>query len=127
MDRAQMSFSPELKRAIVEEIESGQLSLRAAAARGHTTVGRVQLWLKEYGRYQPKRDIIEVVMKSEEERIAALEKALAEAHLKLLVHEKIIELAGKKYKVDLKKTFGPARSAPSAGKPKPASGSSATP
>jgi transposase-like protein len=127
MSRAQMSFSPEVKQAIVEELESGQLSLREAAARGHTTVSRVQLWLKEYGRYQPKRDIIEVVMKSEEERIAALEKALAEAHLKLLVQDKILELAGKKYKVDLKKTFGPALSAPSAGKPKPVSGSSAAP
>jgi hypothetical protein len=37
--------------------------------------------------------------RSEEERIAALEKALAEAHLKLLVQDKILELAGKKYKV----------------------------
>ena len=106
MDRAQMSYSPEVKRAIVEELERGDLSLREAAARGHTSVGRVQQWLKEFGKYQPKRDIVEIVMKSEEEKIAALEKALAEAHLKLMVHEKIIELAGKKYKVDLKKTFG---------------------
>ena len=103
MERAQKSYSPEVKRAIVEELESGQMSLREAAARSHTSVTRVQQWLKEYGRYQPKRDVVEVVMKSEEEKIAALEKALAEAHLKLLVHEKIIELAGKKYKVDLKK------------------------
>lgn len=126
MARAQMSFSPEVKRAIVEELESGQLSLREAAERGHTSVGRVQQWLKEYGRYQPKRDIVEVVMKSEQERIAALEKALAEAHLKLLVHEKIIELASKKYKVDLKKTFGPTPSSGAGEKPPPASGGSAT-
>ena len=125
MERARMSFSPEMKQRIVEEIESGQLSLREAAARGHTTVSHVKLWLKEYGRYQPKRDIVEVVMKSEEERIAALEKALAAAHLKLLVHEEIIKLASKKYRVDLKKTFGPSRSSGSDGKPKPASKSSA--
>jgi len=125
MERAQMSFSPEVKRAIVEELESGQISLREAASRGHTTVNHVQLWLKEYGKYQPKRDIVEVIMKSEEERIAALEKALAEAHLKLLVQEKIIELASKKYKVDLKKTFGSQRSSSLEEKPKPASGNSA--
>ena len=41
MERAQMSFSPELKRAIVEELESGQISMREAAARGHTTLSRV--------------------------------------------------------------------------------------
>jgi transposase-like protein len=106
MNRYQMSYSPEVKRAIVEELESGQLSLREAAARGRTSVGRVQQWLKEFGKYQPKRDIVEVVMKSEEEKIAALEKALAETHLKLMVHEKIIEIASKRYKVDLKKTIG---------------------
>ena len=125
MERVQMSFSPEVKRSIVEELESGQLSMREAAVRGHTSVGRIQQWLKEYGRYQPKRDIVEIVMKSEEDRISALEKALAEAHLKLLVHEKIIELAGKKYKVDLKKTFGPSLSSKSKENRPPASGSSA--
>lgn len=125
MERARMVVSPEVKRAIVEELESGQLSLREAAARGHSTVSRVQLWLKEYGKYQPKRDIVEVVMKSEEEKIAALEKALAEAHLKLLVHEKIIELAGKKYKVDLKKAFGSPPLSSAEVRPKPGSGNSA--
>lgn len=125
MDRAQKSYSPEVKRAIVEELENGQLSLREAAARGHTSVTRVQQWLKEYGKYHPKRDIVEVVMKSEEERIAALEKALAEAHLKLLVHEKIIELAGKKYKVDLKKAFGSPPSSSAEERPPPGSGRSA--
>jgi transposase-like protein len=125
MERAQMSFSPELKRSIVEELESGQISMREAASRGHTTVSRIQLWLKEYGKYQPQRDIIEVVMKSEEDRIRELEKALAEAHLKLLVQEKIIELAGKKYKVDLKKTFGSPPSSKPEGSPKPVSGNSA--
>ncbi len=125
MERAQISFSPELKRAIVEELESGQVSLREAATRGHTTVSRIQLWLKEYGKYQPKRDIVEVVMKSEEEKIAALEKALADAHLKLLVQDKIIELASKKYKTDLKKTFGSVPSSSLEEKPRPASVNSA--
>jgi transposase-like protein len=120
-----MIVSPEVKRAIVEELENGQLSLREAASRGHTTVSRIQLWLKEYGKYQPKRDIVEVVMKSEEEKIAALEKALADAHLKLLVQDKIIELASKKYKADLKKTFGSVPSSSLEEKPRPASVNSA--
>jgi transposase-like protein len=120
-----MSYSPEVKRAIVEELESGQLSLREAAARGRTSVGRVQQWLTEFGKYQPKRDIVEVVMKSEEEKIAALEKALAEAHLKLLVQDKLIELASKKYKVDLKKVYGSPPSSSVEPSPKPGSGGSA--
>ena len=97
MENIRMSFSEDVKRSIIEELESGRLSIREAAERGHTTVSRVKLWLEEYGKYKPKRDIVEVVMKSEEERIAELEKALADAHLKNLVYEEIIALAGKKY------------------------------
>ena len=74
----------------------------------------VQVWLREYGRFQPKRDIVEVVMKSEQDRIAALEKALAEAHLKLVVYDELITQANKRYKTDLKKAFGPSLPAPSA-------------
>ena len=106
MENMRMSFSPEVKEAIVEDLESGRISLREAAARGHTTVTRVKMWVDEYGKYKPKRDIIEVVMKSEEDKIAELEKALADAHLKLRVYDEILNLAGKKYRVDLKKTFG---------------------
>jgi len=105
MKNVQMSFSPAVKRSIVEELESGRISLREAAVRDHTTVTRIKLWMEEYGKYKPKRDVVEVVMKSEEEKISALEKALADAHLKLLVQEEIIALAGKKYRVDLKKTL----------------------
>ena len=101
-----MSFSSEVKEAIVADLESGRISLREAAARGHTTVTRVKMWVDEYGKYKPKRDIVEVVMKSEEDKIAELEKALADAHLKLRVYDEILNLAGKKYRVDLKKTFG---------------------
>jgi len=45
-------------------------------------------------------------MKTEQDKISELEKALAEMHLKLRVSEEIIALASKKYRVDLKKNFG---------------------
>ena len=38
-----------------------------------TSVTMVQKWLEEYGRFKPKRDVVEVVMKSEQDKIAALE------------------------------------------------------
>lgn len=115
------NYSEELKREIVEELERGEVSLREAAERSHTTVTRVKQWIEEYGKYKPKRDIVEVVMKREEERIATLEKALAEAHLKIRVQEEILLLASKKYRVDLKKTFGEQRLIESEGKAKRAS------
>jgi transposase len=105
-ERARRSYSPEVKRAMVEEIESGQLSIREAAVRGHTSVNQIRLWIDEFGKYKPRRDIVEVVMKSEEDRIRELEKALADSTLKNVMLEKIVELASKKYKTDLKKSIG---------------------
>jgi len=106
MERAHHRYSAELKGRLVAEIESGHLSLREAARDAHTSVTMIQKWLDEYGRYKPKRDVVEVVMKSEQERINALEKALAEAHLKLRVYDELITQANKHFKTDLKKSFG---------------------
>ena len=115
MPRAFHQYSQELKERLVAEVEAGQLSLREAARDAQTSVPMLQKWLDEYGRFKPKRDIVEVVMKSEQARIAALESALAEAHVTLQVYEELITQANKAYKTDLKKNFGtprPARSAP---------------
>ena len=117
MARSFHQYSTELKQRLVEEIEGGQLSIREAARDAQTTVAMVQVWLREYGRFQPKRDIVEVVMKSEQDRIAALEKALAEAHLRLQVYDELITQANKRYKTDLKKAFGPSSPPPSRARP----------
>lgn len=106
MERVQHRYSAELKQRLVEEIEQGQLSVREAARDAQTSVTMVQKWLEEYGRYKPKRDVVEVVMKSEQDKITALEKALAEAHLKLRVSEELIQQANLRYKTDIKKNFG---------------------
>jgi transposase-like protein len=106
MERSRRQFSPELKQRIVEELEAGHLSVREAARTVQTSAAVVHHWLEEFGRYKPKRDVVEVVMKSEQERIAALEKALAEAHLTLQVYDELITQANRLYKTDLKKSFG---------------------
>lgn len=117
MARTLHRYSDELKQRLVEEIEQGQLSLRAAARDAQTNVPMIQKWLEEYGRFKPKRDVVEVVMKSEQDRIAALETALAEAHLQLRVYDALITQANKRYKTDLKKSFGTPPRAPSAAAP----------
>lgn len=114
MAQAYRRFSEELKIRVVAEIEGGQLSLREAARDVQAPVTVVHKWLEEYGRFKPKRDIVEVVMKSEQEKIAALEKALADAHLRLRVYDELITQANKLYKTDLKKSFGMPSSAPTA-------------
>lgn len=114
MERALHRYSPELKQRLVAEIEAGHLSLREAARDAQTSVTMIQKWVEEYGRYQPKRDVVEVVMKSEQDQIAALKQALADAHLKLVVYDELIVQANKHFKTDLKKNFGMAPSTPSA-------------
>ena len=114
MERSRRQFSPELKQRIVADIEAGHLSIREAARTVQTTAAMVHHWLNEFGRYRPKRNVVEVVMKSEQERIAALEKALAEAHLTLHVYDELITQANKHYKTDLKKSFGTTSLGPAA-------------
>lgn len=106
MKEVRKEYDEAFRRYVVEEIESGRMS--RADVRGEYGVNKslIGLWLEDYGKFKPKRDIVEVVMKSEEERITELEKALADAHLKNRIYEEIINLAGKEYKTDLKKTFG---------------------
>ena len=106
MERVYHRYRAELTQRLVEEIEQGQLSVREAARDAQTSVTMVQKWLEAYGRFTPKRDVVEVVMKSEQDKIAALEKALAEAHLKLRVYDELINQANQRYKTDIKKNFG---------------------
>ena len=116
MDRELRRHSESLKRAVVEEIESGRMSRTDASREYGIAKSLVKNWLTEYGRFKPKRSIVEVVMKSEKEKIAELEKALAEAHLKIRVYDEILTEADKRYKLDLKKNFGIPPSAISDGK-----------
>jgi hypothetical protein len=99
-------YAEAVKRSVVDEIEKGVLSIREAVSETGAQVSQIKLWLEEYGKYQPKRDIVEVVMKSEREEIKELQKALAEAHLKLRLYDELFEIGKKRYKVDLKKSIG---------------------
>lgn len=101
------------RRAVVREVEGGDLSLSEAATRYGVTKGAIKHWLIEYGTYRPKRDVVEVVMKSEEDKIRELEKALSEAHLKIRAYEELLKIADKKYGGSLKKNTGTKSSGPS--------------
>lgn len=106
MDNVRKSYDEVLKRSIVAEIEQGQMSIADASEEYGIAKSLIGLWLREIGTYRPKKNVIEVVMKSEKERIAELEKALADSHLKVRVYEELINHASKALKVDIKKNFG---------------------
>lgn len=106
MDNGRKCYQETLKRSIVAEVEGGRMSIADAGQEYGVSKSLIGLWLKEYGKYRPKKDVIEVVMKSEKDRIAELEKALADATLKARVYEELVNQANKALKMDLKKTFG---------------------
>lgn len=116
MDNSRNVFQDSLKRSIVAEIEEGRMSIVDASREYRISKSMIGLWLREYGKYRPKKDIVEIVMKSEKDRIAELEKALADATLKTRIYEELIKEADKAYKIDIKKTFGTGLSEISSGK-----------
>ena len=99
-------FSEELKIQIVREIESGKYSQIEACRNYGIKRGTVFGWLKVYGKLWGKRKVVEVVMSDQKDKIEELQKALAEAHLKLRIYDKMIDIADKHYKTDIKKNFG---------------------
>ena len=100
------NFSEEVKKAAVKEIESGRSTLSETSRHFGADKSTVRSWLQIYGKFKPKLNVVEVVMLDQREKIREMEKALAEAHLKVRIYEKIVEKAGEYYKTDLKKTFG---------------------
>jgi transposase len=99
-------YSQELKRYVVEQFESGHLNRADLCNEYGISRANIKNWLEEYGKFRPQKSIVEVVMKSEKDKIAELEKALSEAHLKIRFYDELIKIADKDLKTDLKKTIG---------------------
>jgi len=71
-------YSESFKLKVVEEIESGDLSLSEARFKYRITGGStIRDWLNKYGSGKVESGVIRITMKNEEERISELEKALA--------------------------------------------------
>ena len=108
-------YSTAFKKKVIEEIESGKLT-KSGARRlygigGETTI---QKWIKQFGKLHLLNKIVRIEMKDEVSKLKQLEKekrdlesALAQAHLKLVVYESIIEVAEEELGKDLKKNLKP--------------------
>ena len=94
-----------VKINIVREIESGKISQSAAAREYGFSRTVVQKWVRQYGMLRTRTKLIRVVMADEKEKIQELQSALGDAHLKLKLYEKMLELASKECGMDIKKKF----------------------
>jgi transposase-like protein len=112
--RSVIRYSQAFKRKIVDEIESGNYTIgevrRIYDIRGKETISR---WLKQFGREHLLSKVIRIEMKDEKDKLKELERqkrelesALAQAHLKILSLETMIDIAEEQFKISIKKKSG---------------------
>ena len=106
-------YSLAFKQKVVKEIEEGKYGKDEARKiydiRGTYTI---QTWIKKFGKLHLLNKVIRIEMKDEVSRLKQLEKekkelesALAQAHLKLLAYETLIEVAEENLGIELKKNL----------------------
>jgi transposase-like protein len=106
-------YSLAFKQKVVKEIEEGKYGKDEARKiydiRGTYTI---QTWIKKLGKLYLLNKVIRIEMKDEVSRLKQLEKekkelesALAQAHLKLLAYETLIEVAEENLGIELKKNL----------------------
>lgn len=109
--RSVIRYSHAFKRKVVEEIESGKYTVgevrKIYDIWGSETIDR---WLKKFGRTHLLSRVIRVEMKDEKDKLRELERqkrelesALAQAHLKILSLETMIDIAEERFDIEIKK------------------------
>ena len=97
-------YSEGLKRKVVAEIEDGSLSVVEAMSYygiGHRRT--VYRWMQKFGTNRRATQVVRVMMKSEQERIAELEKALAAAQLENCAMKGLVAVVEEEYGARIKK------------------------
>lgn len=106
-------YSFAFKQKVISEIESGKLT-RSQARKLYGISGGSTLnsWLKKLGKTNLLNKVVRIELKDEVSKLKQLEKekkelesALANAHLKLITYETLIEVAEEELGVDLKKNL----------------------
>lgn len=112
--RMQLRYSLAFKQKVVSEIEAGKITI-ADARRIYDihSSGTIYVWLRKFGKNHIIQKIVRVEMKDERDKLKELERqkhelesALAQAHLKILCLESLVECVEQHYHIDVKKTFG---------------------
>jgi transposase-like protein len=108
------SYSLAFKQKVVSEIESGYLTV-ADAKRIYDITHSITIyrWIRQLGKNHLIKKVIRVEMKDEKDKLKELERknrelesALAQAHLKNIALESMVESIEELYDIDVKKKFG---------------------
>ncbi len=106
-------YSLAFKQKVISELESGKLTrTQARKLYGISGGSTLNTWLKKLGKSYLLNKVVRVELKDEVSRLKQLEKekkelesALANAHLKLITYETLIEVAEEELGVDIKKNL----------------------
>ena len=97
----------------MSEIEAGKFSISQAKRIYDISARSIYKWLRELGKGHLIEKMVRIEMKDEKDKLKelehknqALESALAQAHLRLLMYECLVESVEAHYQIDVKKTFG---------------------
>jgi transposase-like protein len=98
---------------VVDEIERGKMTIEEVRKIYDISgAATIQNWIKKFGKLHLLNKIVRIEMRDEASKIKQLEKqkkelesALAQAHLKIIAYESLIEVAEKKLGIELKKNL----------------------
>lgn len=103
-------YSDAFKRSIVAEVESGRYTAMEASSVHQIPFATIYRWLKRHGGPDSQTRIVRIEMPDERDRIKALEKeksaleaALAQAHMKIIVLESTVEVLEERTGAKVKK------------------------
>jgi transposase-like protein len=99
MEKMVRQYSSGFKQAVVADVTSGQYTVREAGRVHDVPFQDIYRWLKQYGGPSAQTRIVRIEMPDERNRILkleqekqALEKALAQAQLKIMTLEATLEV-----------------------------------
>jgi transposase-like protein len=115
--RQRRTFSPTLRKEVVQLVESGTLSVAAASREYDVSISAIYKWIYRYSIYNKKGAVLVVdkdsqaeKLKRMQQRIADLERAVGHKQMQIDYYEKFIEFASEEVGHDLKKKYGSAAS-----------------
>ena len=116
-ERMNRYFSEDFKRKKVSEIERNLSSVSEVSRTYQVSRAAVYKWIYTYSRMRKKgiKQVVEARSDSQKilalkEQIKELERLVGQKQIKLDFQEKMIEMAEKEYKIDIKKKFSGKRS-----------------
>ena len=107
-------YSSAFKMQVVKEVESGKDSIAGLQRKyGIRGDGTIQCWLRKFGKGHTISKVVRVEHPQERNRVKQLEaekrqleSALAQTQMKLMAYEKLVEVAEREYRIDIKKKAG---------------------